>query len=81
MFIGEFKDGEIIFGKIKCYNYTYEGDIKNRKANGKGIWISADGFKNLGFFKDGKEHGFMGIIFLSKDHKTEEEYDKLIMDC
>ncbi len=44
-FIGEFKDGEISFGKIKCNNYTYEGEIKNRKANGKGIGIFSDGFK------------------------------------
>ena len=38
--IGEFKEGDISFGKIKGDSNTYEGEIKNRLANGKGICIS-----------------------------------------
>jgi hypothetical protein len=44
-YIGEFKDGEITFGKIKCNDYAYEGEIKNRMTNGKGIFIRTDGLK------------------------------------
>ncbi len=58
-YIGEFKDGEITFGKIKDYDYTYEGEIKNRMAHGKGICIYRSGEKYDGFFKAALKHGFM----------------------
>ena len=74
MFIGDFKDGEISVGKIKCKDFTYEGEIKNRMPNGKGIKIIPYGNKIQGFFKDGKAHGFISESSSTGVHKWEGIY-------
>ena len=46
--------------------YVYEGQFKNNKPHGFGVYESGSGFKFEGTFKDGKKHG-MGLVRETKD--------------
>tara|TARA_B100002051_G_C16733831_1_gene639901 strand:+ start:1651 stop:2931 length:1281 start_codon:yes stop_codon:yes gene_type:complete len=57
-YIGKFKDGEIIKG-LALYpgNAKYEGDFKNYKPHGQGIFNYSDGSLYFGYWINGKAEG------------------------
>ena len=57
---GEFEDEEIDldYGIISWFYGTYEGDLRNNRPHGEGVWTHPDGPTYEGEWKDGIENGY-----------------------
>ncbi len=57
VFYGEFKMGEMRFGRYMDEHGVYIGDFRNGKKDGVGHAIHNDGYSYRGEFRNGKQHG------------------------
>ena len=59
----------------KWAGYRYEGDWKDGKRQGRGVYVTANGDRYEGDFKDGKKHGRGVLVWGSKSKWAGDRYE------
>jgi len=76
--VGDFKKGEL-YGQVDIYRATgeryYSGEIRNKKANGEGVWFLSDSGVYRGEFKGGKPYG-KGMVTYPNGERYLIEHDE-----